>query len=234
MPHRIVTAAVTALTLAGGTPAQEPASPEPARVIGLESGEGQRLLTGESADHAALMAAFTPQLPSLCGPASAVTVGNALAPLGLDQDGFFTPEVEAINPRERADRIGFTLDELAASIRVRTGLAVQAFRAGPAEDEFSHGDFVAALAASQRDPTDAIIINFSRESLLRTGHRGGHFSPVGDFNAEEGMVLILDVSTAPGREKFWVSTEDIHAAMACVDTVSGRNRGWLVVRRPGE
>ncbi len=54
----------------------------------------------------------------------------------------------------------------------------------------------------------------------------GHFSPVGGFHAQKDMVLILDTA----RFKYpphWVSLSALYKAMASLDAVTGKPRGFI-------
>lgn len=60
--------------------------------------------------------------------------------------------------------------------------------------------------------------------------KGGHISPIAAYNQETDRFLILDVS----RYKYppiWVKTADLWRAIATVDSVSGKTRGFVFVSR---
>jgi hypothetical protein len=199
-------------------------------MVPLVSEEGQGLLTGDSADLDPLQENWVAQLRSHCGAASAVIVQNSLQDdEHHTQDGMFTPETAHIITQDVVYEIGFTLEELNEMIHVRSGLKTEWFRAGPEEGHHGHADFVEALRESQTNPDTRIICNFSVESTRGDGMRAGHFSPIADYNEEEDMALILEVSAS--REKIWISSEDLWHAMVATDPVCGLNRGWIVVSR---
>ena len=71
-----------------------------------------------------------------------------------------------------------------------------------------------------------IIINYSRSTLGQQG--GGHFSPVGAYDVEYDMVLILDVA----RNKYppcWVPLVLLWTSMCTIDKRSGRARGYVIL-----
>lgn len=66
-------------------------------------------------------------------------------------------------------------------------------------------------------------------ALAQTG--GGHFSPIAAYDAESDSVLVLDVARFK-YPPFWVTIEKLCQAMKTVEPVSGRPRGFALVR-PG-
>jgi len=70
----------------------------------------------------------------------------------------------------------------------------------------------------------------TRQVITPETERGGHISPIAAYNEESDRLLILDVS----RYKYppvWVKTEELWQAMATVDSVSGKTRGFVLVSR---
>ena len=79
-----------------------------------------------------------------------------------------------------------------------------------------------------RDPGRRLIVNYSREAVGQVG--GGHFSPVGAYDAASDRVLMLDVA----RYKYppaWIPLATLHAAMKTIDPASGQARGLVTVGR---
>ncbi len=72
-----------------------------------------------------------------------------------------------------------------------------------------------------------MLVNYLRKSLGQKS--GGHISPVGAFNEEHDVVLIMD--TAAYKYPWtWVKVEKLWNAMACqVDPGSTQSRGYLVI-----
>lgn len=69
-----------------------------------------------------------------------------------------------------------------------------------------------------------IIVSYHRGTLNQTGT--GHFSPIGGYNEEQDLVLIMDVA----RFKYsphWVPLTELHKAMCEIDPSSNRSRGYM-------
>ena len=204
----------------------------PPSALPLLSDEGVALLQRQQAvDFQPLRRNWVPQKPAHCGAASAVVVHNALRSEDrLTQDSLFTPDTDHIIRQETVYRIGFTLQELAAMVRARTALAVQAHHASDEDPASDYPAFLAALEQNRLSPRDHLILNFSRQYLRGAGTGNGHFSPVADYNPERDMVLILEVNAE--REPYWIASRTIYEAMRTTDPVSKQHRGWLAVSAP--
>lgn len=73
-----------------------------------------------------------------------------------------------------------------------------------------------------------LIANFDRGVLGQTG--SGHFSPIGGYHRQRDLVLVMDVA----RFKYppwWVSVDQLWAAMAIGDAEAAEARGYFVCRR---
>jgi len=199
--------------------------------IELDSPEGWALLDREKAlDFESLHANWVPQLKSHCGAASSVVVNNALRPDDvLTQDCLFIDETAHIITQDVVYRIGFTLEELTEMIKTRTGLEAERFHAGDGEGFHGYDAFRQALLDNRTNPDDHLIINFAGGWLRGEGNRGGHFSPIADYNPEEDMVLVLEINSQ--RPIFWVDSRSLYDSLATVDRISGTNRGWILVNR---
>jgi len=157
-----------------------------------------------------------------------VVVNNALRPENrLTQDGLFTTNTAHIIAQETVYRMGFTLDELTSMIRTRTGLDVEAHHAYDEDASSNFDAFRETLKRNRIRDDDHLILNFSRQHLQGSGTGNGHFSPVADYNADEDMVLILEVNGL--REPYWISSRTLYEAMRTTDPVCDRHRGWMVL-----
>jgi glutathione gamma-glutamylcysteinyltransferase len=70
-----------------------------------------------------------------------------------------------------------------------------------------------------------IIANFDRQVLGQTG--SGHFSPIGGYNREHDLALIMDVA----RFKYppwWVPVEELWRAMSVGDPLTQEPRGYFI------
>jgi len=202
----------------------------PARMIPFDTPEGRALLDEKSAvDYAPLAAHWVAQLKSHCGAASAVVVQNSLIPGGgFTQDNLFDERTADIIQQETVYQIGFTLEELARTIHARSGLAVERFHAGSGADEHGYERWIEALKANRQDAGRRIIVNYATGWPSRRINSGGHFSPIADYHEEENLVLVQEINDT--RSVFWCDARELWDSMNQVDSVSGRVRGWLVVR----
>ena len=88
--------------------------------------------------------------------------------------------------------------------------------------------FRLALEATSRVEDFQMICNLSRKVLGQTGD--GHFCPVGGYNAEAGMVLLLDTA----RFKYpphWVNLNLLYQSVCTSDSESGIMRGFILLTR---
>jgi hypothetical protein len=206
------------------------------KTISLESAKGQALLQGfDAPDYLPLKNNWVTPLPYQSEVASALIVMNSLQP-GRDytQSNLFVPETAHIITYDevvdgRRSGLGsiklFTLDKLADMIHTRSGLETEVYRAGSGTSEYDYAEFVAHLRKDSEGPDDHMIIRFSQAYLDYGGTVGGNASPVGAYNEEEDIVLMLYP-----HGQFWVSSSDIYGAMNTIDRADDKHRGWLVVR----
>jgi hypothetical protein len=208
--------------LAFSVPSTE-ALPLPDRLVSATTPEGQRLLAESTglADHPPLMAGFESQRrPAFCGVASSVAVLNALRPAGprLTQARFFSEWTTELQVTFK----GMTLQELAALLSQHGADAVAVF----AQDTTIEA-FRSAAAANLGRPGDYVLVNYERGTL---GQReGGHISPLAAYNAASDRLLVLDVA-AHRYPPTWVTVADLWTSMNTRDSVSGRTRGFVLVR----
>lgn len=76
-----------------------------------------------------------------------------------------------------------------------------------------------------------LTCSYSRRVLGQTGD--GHFSPIGAYNEEKDMVLILDVA----RFKYpphWITVDLMWNAMKALDKTTGHPRGYIIMRKTQE
>ncbi len=206
----------------------------PARMVLFDSEEGRALLAqSDTADFAPLAAHWEPQLKSHCGAASAVIVQNSLIPdAGFTQNNLFNERTAHIISQQTVYQIGFTLEELATMIHTASGLAVDRFHAGNEAGEHGYEAWIEALKANRKNPGQRIIVNYATGWPTRRSNSGGHFSPVADFNERENLVLVHEVNAS--RPMFWCDARELWDSMNQMDSVSGRVRGWLLVRNTGD
>jgi hypothetical protein len=181
-----------------------------------------------AASFEALQKHFVWQYKSHCGAASAVVVVNAL--LGETrhtQDSIFCDDTFHIISRDVVWDAGFTLKQLADTIRAITPFRVEEVQCSAANARATTDVLRTQLRRFRTDPLFHVIVNFSFESLKGLGMGRGHFTPVWEFNEEQDRVLLLEVFAE--RKHCWVATEDLLLAMQATDPENGEARGWLTV-----
>jgi len=156
---------------------------------------------------------------STCGPAS---LRNVLVSLGADID---SERVLFGNDRLawwRTLGMGMTLDELADLARANTSHVVEALRPQRL------GAFRAILVGANA-PGTRLIVNFDRAAAF--GVSVGHFSPVGGYDPDTGLVTLLDVTERYGFSL--VPDRLLFQGTRMEDPMSGQARGVLrIVVRP--
>ncbi len=80
---------------------------------------------------------------------------------------------------------------------------------------------------SRSDTADTfVVVNFSRKSLGQSGI--GHFSPIGGFQVEKNLVLVMDVARFK-YPPYWVPLDDLWMSMMQKDDKTGECRGYFVI-----
>jgi hypothetical protein len=234
---RIPLAAIAAGFCLASSGALTQTLPIPKNLINFNSIEGENLLLESKARHAYFplsMQFVTQKNQAYCGVASMVMVLNALnipAPEAPEfgqynvftQDNIFTEKARTVITPEVVSRQGMTLEELGkflASYPVKT----QVYHGS----DVSLDEFRAMAIKTLQEPGNFIIVNYLRKTIGQ--ERGGHISRVAAYNQETDRFLILDVS----RYKYppvWVSAKELWQAMATLDSVSRKTRGFVLVSR---
>ena len=205
--------------------------PLPAEAIAFSSPEGKKtfaeaLAAGGLDGYFPLAEQFhTQSEPAYCGLGSLVVALNALAidpgRLWKGPWRWFAEDLlDCCVPLEEVRARGLDLDEVACLARCN-GAAVELQRADVGLDAFRE-----ALTTASRGEA-VMIASYDRAALGQSG--GGHFSPIGGYHAARDLALVLDVA----RFKYpphWVSAERLWEAMKPVDAVTGRSRGWILLR----
>ena len=206
--------------------------PLPADAVAFSSPEGRQmfaeaLAAGGLQGYFPLAEQFHTQAdPSFCGLGSLVVALNAL---GIDPGRlwkgpwrwFAEDLLDCCVPLDEVKKRGLDIDELSCLARCN-GADVEMARADGAD---LHAWRTAIATASRGDAV--VIASYDRAAMGQTG--SGHFSPIGGYHSALDMALVLDVA----RFKYpphWVSAERLFGAMKPVDPVTGRPRGWMVLR----
>ena len=170
-----------------------------------------------------------------CGVASIVMVLNALsipAPVAQEyspyhvftQNNFFNNEQtrKVLSP-EVVSRQGMTLDQL-GQLLGSYAVKVKVHHAS----ESSLEEFRSSVALNLKQQNNFVLVNYLRKGIGQ--EKGGHISPIAAYNEQTDRFLILDVS----RYKYppiWVKAADLWRAMATMDSVSGKTRGFVLVSK---
>ena len=166
--------------------------------------------------------------PSFCGLGSLVVALNAL---GIDPGRlwkgpwrwFAEDLLDCCVPLDEVKKRGLDIDELSCLARCN-GAEVELARADVADLDA----WRAAITTASRGGDAVVIASYDRAAMGQTG--SGHFSPIGGYHAGRDMALVLDVA----RFKYpphWVSAVRLFSAMQPVDSITGRPRGWMMLRR---
>lgn len=204
----------------------------PSDLIALDSSRGQSIIRHHLNKHFWKLnnEFLTQKTQTYCGVASIVMVLNAL---GIDgpndpiyapyrpftQDNFFSVADTSFISLSVLAREGMTLDQ-AASLLKSLPVKKQVMHA----DRLTLKEFRTILKAEQDNRY--LIVNFLREVIKE--EKGGHFSPIGAYDAQYDRVLLFDVS----RYKYpphWINTIDLWKAMRTIDCHSNQYRGLLII-----
>ncbi len=207
----------------------------PSPCIAFSSSEGRQLFREALADgtmegYFPLAEQFHTQAePAFCGLGTLVVVLNALAiDPGRQWRGpwrWFGEELlDCCRPLEVVRREGVTMGQLVCLARCN-GARVDAVHANAGELATLREQ---VIAAASRADEPYLVAAYSRRVLGQTGD--GHFSPIGGYHRGRDLALLLDVA----RFKYpphWVPLPLLWDAMHPVDPVTGRARGYMVLRR---
>jgi Phytochelatin synthase len=232
-----VKALILGFCLAGGNAIAQTLS-LPQNLINFNSPQGEQLLIKSQSrqDYWPLSMQFiTQRNQAYCGVASMVMVLNALAipapespefsPFRVfTQENFFNQEkTRQVLAPEIVSRQGMTLAQL-GQLLASYSVNVKVYHAS----DISLSEFRRLTADNLKQPGNFVLVNYLRRVIGQ--ERGGHISPIAAYNEETDRFLILDVS----RYKYppvWVKAEELWQAMATVDSVSGKTRGFVLVSR---
>ncbi|KAJ0252596.1 Glutathione gamma-glutamylcysteinyltransferase 1 [Hirschfeldia incana] len=167
--------------------------------------------------------------PAYCGLASLSVVLNALSiDPGRKWKGpwrwFDESMLDCCESLETVKERGITFGKLVCLAHC-SGAKVEAFRTSQSTiDDFRK--FVVTCLVSDNFH---MISSYDRGVFKQTG--SGHFSPIGGYNTERDMVLILDVA----RFKYpphWVPLQLLWEAMDTTVKLTGKRRGFMLISRP--
>jgi hypothetical protein len=117
---------------------------------------------------------------------------------------------------------GITFLEFCCISRMN-GAQVEKFLASESSKEVFRNEIKKSIQSMKTENESHIVVSFDRSILGQTGT--GHFSPIGGFNEEKDMVLILDVARFK-YPPYWVSIEMLWESFLSIDNQSGTTRGF--------
>ncbi|KAJ3068584.1 hypothetical protein HDU98_008273 [Podochytrium sp. JEL0797] len=207
----------------------------------FNSKEGKRLLKeclarGTAESFLQLSGNLTHQSePSFCGLGSLAIVLNALE---VDPHRrwkgawrwYDETLLSCCTPLDSIRHKGITFDEF-ASLAQCNNLQVESKRCE--SGVVSKREFIQDLkrVCGDAEGGEQMVVSFSRKILDQSGE--GHFSPVGCFHEESGMVLVLDVARFK-YPSYFVHVDVLYEAMKPVDKETGRSRGYFVMAKKEE
>jgi hypothetical protein len=207
-------------------------------LINLNSVEGENLLIESQyrQDFLPLISQFVTQKnQAYCGVASSVMVLNSLSiqsPVAPEyapyrvftQDNFFNEQTQQVIAKEVVARQGMTLEQLGKLLESHA-VKAEVYHAGDVTLE----EFRRLTSKNLQESGNFVIVNYLRKAISQ--ETGGHISPLAAYNKETDRFLILDVT----RYKYppvWVKASELWKAMATIDLVSGKTRGFVLVSQP--
>lgn len=165
----------------------------------ISLGVGQALGTPPgAADYWRLLPHYQPQLTdSACSVASVAMALAALGGNGVDQASLLVSDA-AWRQETAPGGEGVSFAELVDHLRTalgRAGMAdasVEVFHPSPAIAASDLARLRAILAEAAGNPDDVVLVSFD-QGWLWGEPSVGHVSPVGDYDAATGQVLVMDV-----------------------------------------
>ncbi len=209
--------------------------PLPRALVPFSSAEGRALFRealegGTMEGYFPLAEQFHTQAePAFCGLGALVMVLNALAiDPGRAWKGpwrWYSEELlDCCRSLDKVKQEGLTMGQLRCLARCN-GAEVESFPASHSSLGELRGH---VIAATRGVDGPHLIAAYSRGKLDQTGD--GHYSPIGGYHRGRDLVLLLDVA----RFKYpphWAPLTLLWEAMQPLDPVTGRPRGYLMLRR---
>ncbi|KAI9330190.1 Phytochelatin synthase-domain-containing protein [Obelidium mucronatum] len=176
--------------------------------------------------------------PSFCGLGSLAIVLNALEvdpnrPWKGAWRWYDETLLDCCNSLETIKQKGMTFDEFANLARCNN-LVVQPNRIqSNSHSLVSKEQFISDLkrVCTDHEGQTQMVVSFCRKMLDQTGD--GHFSPVGCYHEETGMVLVLDVARFK-YPSYFVHVDVLYEAMKPSDKETGKGRGYFVLRKKAQ
>ncbi|KAI7875649.1 Phytochelatin-domain-containing protein [Lichtheimia hyalospora FSU 10163] len=208
----------------------------PETLVRFSSNQGKRLFrSAMEAGHAEgffpLTGNFTTQSePAYCGPSSLAMVLNALeVDPGQRWKGnwrWYSDELlECCSSKEEMKKNGITFDKFACLAKCHSDVVVKR------GNDFTLEEFIQDVQDVTMRSDKFMVISFSRKTLGQTGD--GHFSPIGAYHPESGMVLVLDTARYK-YPSYWCPVDVLYESMKPIDKETGRPRGYFLLSYDAE
>jgi len=169
--------------------------------------------------------------PAFCGIGSLTMALNSLLldPGRIWQGSwrwFDESMLDCCEPLDIVKLKGITLSKLGCLGRCNGAHVEAKYATNITLDEF-RSDILKVTTLNSNNSRIVMVAAYSRPHLKQTG--SGHFSPIGGYNEERDMVLIMDVA----RFKYpphWVPLPALFEAMQAIDKETEKSRGYLLLQ----
>ncbi|KAI8378062.1 Phytochelatin synthase-domain-containing protein [Radiomyces spectabilis] len=203
----------------------------PTHLVRFASPEGKALFrkamdVGHAENFFPLTGNFTTQSePAFCGPSSLAMVLNALEvdPKRIWKGNWrwFSDELlDCCATTEQMKENGITFGQFACLAGCHANVVVKQ------APTFTFEEFKQDVADVTARSDQFMVISFSRKTLQQTGD--GHFSPIGAYNPENDMVLVLDTARYK-YPSYWCDIKTLYESMKPIDKETGRPRGYFLL-----
>ncbi|GET04353.1 phytochelatin synthase-domain-containing protein [Rhizophagus clarus] len=173
-----------------------------------------------------LSSCFSHQMePAYCGLSSLSIVLNALqvtgAPVWKGPWRWWYDELlNCCAEIEEVKKSGVTFDQFACLARCHC------YTVAKRANKVSKEEFISDLKAVCSRSDIFMIISFSRQAMQQTGD--GHFSPIGAYNYEKNMALVLDTARFK-YPSYFASVDLLYEAMLPLDKETNLPRGYFLL-----
>ncbi|CAG8600792.1 13028_t:CDS:2 [Dentiscutata heterogama] len=205
--------------------------PLPDNLINFSSPTGkdlfkQALNEGYAEGYFNLSSCFSHQMdPAFCGLSSLSIVLNALQVKGAPVwkgpwRWWFDELLNCCTPIDEVKKKGINFSQFACLARCHCDVIVK--RA----DRTSKEEFISDLKEVCSRSDVYMIISFSRAAMKQTGD--GHYSPIGAYNSDKNMALVLDTARFK-YPSYFASADLLYNSMLPLDKETGLSRGYFLL-----
>jgi hypothetical protein len=175
--------------------------------------------------------------PAFCGISSLTMALNALL---LDPQRvwqgvwrwFDESMLDCCQPLDATRLYGITLDKMYCLARCKGADTTLKYASDITIEEFREDLLqISTQLIDGAKESVVMIASYSRKPLNQTGT--GHFSPIGAYNREHDMLLVMDVA----RFKYpphWIPVPLFFSAMQDIDVDTGKSRGYMILKSSSE